>query len=106
MADERKPRVALPVTWEERLNKIAEMHCKHVDEHGGTTGDCNECGWPWPCPTYRWATEGGIDANCTWELDECSYEEHGGHLDGDDETTAARLRVAERGELPERTPDA
>jgi hypothetical protein len=40
---------------EQRMQRIAEMHAKQVDEHGGTTGDCNECGWAWPCPTYAWA---------------------------------------------------
>lgn len=38
-----------------RADKIVEMHHKQVDAHGGTTGDCNECGWSWPCPTYEWA---------------------------------------------------
>lgn len=38
------------------LDRIAEAHHKHVDQHGGTSGDCNECGWTWPCPTYTWAT--------------------------------------------------
>jgi hypothetical protein len=41
----------------ERMAKIAEMHSKRVDGHGGTTGECNECGWQWPCPTYDWARE-------------------------------------------------
>jgi len=36
--------------------RIAEAHSKHVDEHGGTMGACNECSWHWPCPTYVWAT--------------------------------------------------
>jgi hypothetical protein len=40
----------------DRLARIAEAHCKNVDESGGTWGDCNECGWSWPCPTYAWAT--------------------------------------------------
>ena len=40
----------------DRLAKIAEAHHKYVDEHGGTDGGCNECGWNWPCPTYIWAT--------------------------------------------------
>lgn len=71
-----KPRVAYPVTWEERLDKIAEFHVKQVGAGGTTSGDCNECGWLWPCPTYRWATEPGIDPNCTWNLDDCSDDEH------------------------------
>lgn len=40
----------------QRLDRIAEAHHKQVDESGGTYGDCNECGWSWPCPTYAWAT--------------------------------------------------
>lgn len=36
--------------------RIAEAHSKHVGEGGLTSGDCNECSWHWPCPTYAWAT--------------------------------------------------
>lgn len=71
---------------EDRLAKIAEFHCKNVDEHGGTWGNCNECGMPWPCATYRWATDDTATANCTWELDECEYTEH--HHPDQDEGTA------------------
>lgn len=39
-----------------RLGRIAEAHCKQIDEHGGTDGMCSECNWHWPCPTYVWAT--------------------------------------------------
>jgi len=48
-----------------RLERIAEAHCKQVDDHGGTTGDCNECGWTWPCPTYVWSTS-DRDSLATW----------------------------------------
>lgn len=41
----------------DRMANIASFHCKRVDAHGGTFGDCNECGLPWPCPTYDWARE-------------------------------------------------
>lgn len=41
-----------------RLARIADAHQKHVDEHGGTDGDCHECGHVWPCPTHVWATTG------------------------------------------------
>ena len=41
----------------DRLDRIAYMHRKNVDEHGGTTGECTECGWQWPCPTYDWARD-------------------------------------------------
>lgn len=40
-----------------RMAEIARKHSKSVDAHGGTTGECNECGWHWPCPTYDWARE-------------------------------------------------
>lgn len=43
------------------LSRIAEAHHKNVDEHGGTYGECNECSWTWPCPTYVWATD--LDRN-------------------------------------------
>lgn len=39
-----------------RLERIAQAHRKHVDHHGGTWGECAECGEQWPCPTYVWAT--------------------------------------------------
>ena len=70
--------VILPATSEERLLKIADMHCKEV-RGGLTSGLCNECQWVWPCPTYRWATEQGIDANCSWDLSDCAYTEHNKH---------------------------
>jgi hypothetical protein len=40
----------------DRLARIAEAHHKEVDAAGGTFGDCTECWWAWPCPTYAWAT--------------------------------------------------
>ena len=40
----------------DRLLRIAEAHHKNVDNAGGSWGDCNECGWSWPCPTHVWAT--------------------------------------------------
>lgn len=49
-----------------RLDRIGEAHCKDVDNHGGTTGDCNECGWSWPCPTHVWATT-ERDALAPWD---------------------------------------
>lgn len=50
-----------------RLARIAEAHQKCVDEHGGTDGDCNECGWTWPCPTYVWATTPRNPHVDTWD---------------------------------------
>jgi len=39
------------------LNEIALHHQKRIDESGGTWGECCECDYPWPCPTYVWATD-------------------------------------------------
>lgn len=39
-----------------RLARIAEGHPKDVTRDGMTSGLCAECGHPWPCPTYVWAT--------------------------------------------------
>lgn len=39
-----------------RLARIAEGHSKNLTAGGMTSGDCDECGWSWPCPTYVWAT--------------------------------------------------
>lgn len=47
-------------------DRIAEAHSKHVDEHGATSGLCNECDWTWPCPTYVWATT-DRDPNGPWD---------------------------------------
>lgn len=52
--DTRVAKYAVPALI--AIDRIAEAHRKNVDEHGGTSGDCNECGWSWPCPTYVWAT--------------------------------------------------
>jgi len=49
-----------------RVGRIAEAHCKDVDDHGGTYGVCDECGWPYPCPTYVWATT-ERDSLSTWD---------------------------------------
>jgi len=53
---------ATRIVWDDdrlaaRLGRIAAAHSKYVDQHGGTTGECVECGNRWPCPTYAWATE-------------------------------------------------
>ncbi|MEE4540968.1 hypothetical protein V2S66_03170 [Streptomyces sp. V4-01] len=49
-----------------RLDRIAEAHVKHIDAHGGTTGDCVECGEQWPCPTNVWATT-DRNPDATWD---------------------------------------
>lgn len=45
---------------ETRLARIASWH-RRVTSPGGVTHDeCSECGWQWPCPTWR-VTEGLYD---------------------------------------------
>ncbi len=53
-----------------RLARIAEAHHQQVDVHGGTWGDCNECGWNWPCPTWVWATVGRDPVSDPWDPDD------------------------------------
>lgn len=52
-------------TPEERLLRIAGAHSKDQTPGGMTSGDCAECGWTWPCPTYIWATT-DRDPLATW----------------------------------------
>lgn len=59
------PDVALS-TPEARLSRIAQAHSKNQLAGGGTTGDCDECGFHWPCPTYTWATT-DRDPLATWD---------------------------------------
>ena len=59
-----------------RLLTIARAHRTNVDEHGGVSGYCLECELVWPCPTFRWATELGVTSNCSWDLDDCAFDEH------------------------------
>jgi hypothetical protein len=40
-----------------RLDRIAEAHQRCIDTSGANSGDCQECGWTWPCPTQIWATD-------------------------------------------------
>jgi hypothetical protein len=68
--------VRLAADLSDRLSKIAEWHRLDVDGHGGNTGTCGECGLPWPCATYRWATDDTAEPNCTWDLDECEIHNH------------------------------
>lgn len=43
-----------------RLARIASWH-RRVTSPGGVTHDeCSECGWTWPCPTWRQAEPRGI----------------------------------------------
>jgi len=50
-----------------RVARIVEAHHKRFDGHGGTLGDCNECGWQHPCPTHLWATTDRDPALSTWD---------------------------------------
>jgi len=59
-------RIVLLDSPEARLARIAEAHSKHVGDGGLTSGDCNECGYPHPCPTYTWATT-DRDPLATWD---------------------------------------
>ena len=54
--------------------RIAEAHSKSKAPGGMTSGDCDECGWSWPCPTYRWASGEGDPTFSTWQLDDESGE--------------------------------
>ncbi len=59
-----------------RLEAIARAHSKYVDAHGGTTGECFECGELWPCPTYLWAMDPTIQTICAWDARDCACEGH------------------------------
>lgn len=50
----------------DRLARIAQAHSKDHGPGGMTSGDCGECGWPWPCPTFTWATT-DRDPTATWD---------------------------------------
>jgi len=52
-----------------RLARIAEAHRAYTGGGGLTNGDCNECGYRWPCPTYAWATT-NRDPLATWDPDD------------------------------------
>lgn len=54
------------MTAAQRLARIAQAHAKDVGPGGLTSGQCTECNWAWPCPTYVWATE-DRDACATWD---------------------------------------
>lgn len=59
-------RIVLPSSERERLGRIADAHSKDEGPHGMTYGHCVECGLPWECPTYVWATT-SRDALATWD---------------------------------------
>lgn len=55
-----------PVSAEDRLARIAESHRPLTGIAGFVDGDCRECGWRHPCPTYVWATT-DRDVLATWD---------------------------------------
>jgi hypothetical protein len=63
---------ATEIVWDDngsdagRLARIAEAHSKDQAGHGMTSGNCNECNWSHPCPTYVWATT-VRDLLATWD---------------------------------------
>jgi hypothetical protein len=68
-------RIVLLDSPEARLGRIAEAHSKHEGGGGLTSGDCNECGYHWPCPTYTWATT-DRDPLATWDPADDEEEPH------------------------------
>jgi hypothetical protein len=59
-------RIVLADHPSDRLARIAQAHSKDQAPGGLTSGDCDECGHPWPCPTWTWATT-GRDPLATWD---------------------------------------
>ncbi|MFI7125949.1 hypothetical protein ACIBQ1_09665 [Nonomuraea sp. NPDC050153] len=59
-------RIVLTSSARERLGRIAEAHSKDTGPHGTTSGQCSECGWAHPCPTFVWATT-ERDGSATWD---------------------------------------
>lgn len=57
-----------------RLQRIAEAHSKNQAAGGMTSGECDECGWAWPCPTYTWATT-DRDPLAPWDPADDEHEE-------------------------------
>jgi hypothetical protein len=58
-------RIVLTDNPADRLARIAQAHSKDT-VNGMTSGLCNECERPWPCPTYTWATT-ERDPLATWD---------------------------------------
>lgn len=61
---------------EGRLARIAEGHEKNQYAGGLTDGECAECGWPHPCPTFIWATT-ERDPLAPWNARDDELEEAG-----------------------------
>lgn len=58
-------RIVLADDPTDRLARIAQAHSKET-VGGMTSGLCNECELPHPCPTYIWATT-DRDPLATWD---------------------------------------
>jgi len=48
------------------LAAIARAHTQEIGQGGRTSGECVECGCPYPCPTFLWAT-GERQADDCWD---------------------------------------
>lgn len=59
-------RIVLLDSPEARLARIAQAHSKDTSDGGMTSGYCNECDMPHPCPTRIWATT-DRDPLATWD---------------------------------------
>ena len=56
------------------LEQISHMHRK-IDSGGGmTSGECAECSWQWPCPTYHVAQGWGDSYHDCAEQGWCEHE--------------------------------
>ena len=56
-----------------KFDRIREAHSKHIDAHGRTSGECNECGLSWPCPTYTWVSTNKDPVMDTWAPSDYRY---------------------------------
>jgi RNA polymerase-binding transcription factor DksA len=75
-----------------RLARIEQAHHKRVDAHGGTFGECAECGERWPCPTFTWATQDRSPLAC-WDPKDDGRDEDSAPIvdeDGLDEDRAEK----------------
>ena len=72
-----------------RVRAIADVHCKDVDTHGGSSGGCKECGLEWPCLTFHLARGWGdlhdcLDARWCHHVNEPVTPEGAGYVSGFD----------------------
>lgn len=61
-------------TFDGALEQISHMHRK-IDSGGGmTSGECAECSWSWPCPTYHVAQGWGDTYHHCEDAGWCEHE--------------------------------